>query len=111
MNRNRFSLLNIYIIIAGLMLIMQMDLFSETTIIRYDESSESLENRWAWSLEKIKEYDACWIGYSFEQLMESNSWMGSRSDGSENRSTLGMLIEGMQGSNEDAALSAQRGYY
>ncbi len=88
------------IIITGWVLIVRMTLFSETTIIRLDDSTGFLGNRWARSLERVVNYDDCWIGYGFEKLMGQDSWTGSWSDGWENRSTLRMLIDGIQDSDE-----------
>ncbi|MBN2029515.1 HEAT repeat domain-containing protein [bacterium] len=98
MHRKRFFINTI--MIAGLVLIAQVKLFSEATIIRPDESSGSLDSRWAWSLERIGEYDGCWIGYGSEQLMDDNSWIGSSSDRWGNRPTLRMQIDGIEDSDE-----------
>ncbi|HET7569187.1 MAG TPA: HEAT repeat domain-containing protein [Gammaproteobacteria bacterium] len=67
------------------------------TVIRSPDTAQPLVARWQWALQKIGNSqcgDGCWIGYSIERRMDSDSYIGSWNTAAAAQPSLGEVIYG-----------------
>ena len=63
---------NLFFIIFITLFVVQIN---AQTLIKHNNPSNTLQEKWEWAANNIVD-DECWIGYSFEKLMNENSYMG-----------------------------------
>jgi len=80
-------------------------LLNASTVIHSPKNLSSLEDRWAWAVDKAKNLKGeYWVGYSIERLMSKNSFIGSCGDSDYGKPTLRTILQGKisdQGQNDE----------
>ena len=76
--------INIYLIVVVLLGIIQLN---GQKLLKHNDPSKTLSEKWEWALKNNADNEY-WIGYSFEKLMNENSYMGCFSDDVDGYPTL-----------------------